>query len=76
MKSQTLALKVASALFMLVALGHGIRMVLGWKVMVGDYALAAWMSIPVVVVCVGLSAWMWMAAGCNKAPETPAQPKP
>ena len=77
MKSQKIALLVASALFMLVALGHLVRLVMGWKIMVGTCSCGMWPSIVAVAVCAGLSAWMWAAATCKKdAAETPPQPKP
>ena len=77
MKSQKFALRVAGALFMAVAIGHLVRLVMGWKLMVGTCDLAMWPSVGVVAVSVGLSAWMWMAACCDKTgAETPPQPKP
>jgi len=78
MKSQVLGLKVASAVFMCAALAHAVRLMLGWKVMVGGYSAGVWLSVVAVVVAAGLSVWLGMlACGCKTeaAPPPPAPPK-
>jgi len=67
---------VASVLFMLVALGHLARLVMGWKVVVGTYEMPMWLSVVVLVVCVGLSVGMWVCSCCKKCEAAvPPQPK-
>lgn len=70
MKSQVIGLKVASVLFLLVAIGHLARMVLGWKITIGSYAFPMWPSVVVIVVAVVLGVWLWMLAGCSKPEAT------
>jgi hypothetical protein len=35
---------IAAAVFSLVALGHAIRLLFGWHVMIGDLSVPAWIS--------------------------------
>jgi len=74
MKSQAIGLKVASAVFMLAALGHLVRMAMGWKIVIDTCALPMWLSIVAVVVAGALSVWLWTLAGGKKAEEAPAAP--
>jgi hypothetical protein len=67
---------VASVLFLLVALGHVARLVMGWKVIVGDWTMPMWLSVAVIVVCVGLSVGMWMCSCCKGQCDTAVPPQP
>jgi hypothetical protein len=78
MKSQIIGLKVASALFMLVALAHAARLVFGWKVQLGEHAIGPLPSVIALLGAGALSVWLGtLACGC-KADEAPppAAPKP
>jgi hypothetical protein len=75
MKTKNIALRVASVLFMLVALGHLVRLVLGWTLVVGGWTIGPWPSVVVVAGATALSVWMWMASICEEA-DSPASPPP
>ena len=76
MKSQVLGLKVASAVFMLVALGHVVRLIAGWKVQVGSLVLGAVPSVVAAVVAAGVSIWLCsLACGAKADAAPPAPPK-
>jgi hypothetical protein len=76
MKSHCCCLVVASVVFMLAALGHLARLVMGWKVVIGDWSVPSWVSVVAIVICVGLSAAFWMCSCCKGQPEAvPPQPK-
>jgi|CZKI01.1.fsa_nt_gi hypothetical protein len=76
MKSQIMGLKVAGTLFILVALAHLARLVLGWTVQLhGRYFGMRW-SIAAIVVSAVLGIWLWMLAGCGKTDAaSPPPPK-
>lgn len=46
---------VAGAIFALVALAHVLRIVMGWSVMVGSWAVPMWVSWVAFLVAGGLS---------------------
>jgi len=75
MKSQVMGLKVASAVFMVMALAHVVRLVLGLKVQVGSFAAGVWPSVAAIVVAAGLSIWLGMLA-CGCRADVPAAPPP
>jgi hypothetical protein len=54
MKSRCYCLKVASVLFLLVAVGHLVRVIMGWKLVVGDWTIPMWPSYVVIVVSAAL----------------------
>ena len=76
MKSRCCCLVVASVLFMLVAVGHLVRLIMGWKVTVGDYAMPMWLSVVVLVVSAGLSVAFWMCSCCKGQPDAAVPPQP
>jgi len=75
MKSQIIGLKVASALFMLMALAHAVRLILGWKVQVGDFSAGVWPSVAAIVVTAGLSIWLGKLACGSRTDAVSPPPK-
>jgi hypothetical protein len=73
MKAQSLGLKVASVIFMCVALAHAARLVFGWQITIGSYSLGTWPGAAVAVAAFALSIWMGMLACCDKAEAPPPQ---
>ncbi len=59
MNSRIVGLRVASAIFGLVALGQLARLILGFKVIVEGHSIPVWCSGVVFVVAVALCAWYW-----------------
>ena len=51
--------KFASVVFALVAIGHLVRFILNWHVVVGPYVIPRWISICGFVVTGLLSAMLW-----------------
>jgi len=67
---------VAGVLFLLVALGHLVRMVMGWKVIVGDWTMPMWPSVVVIVVAAALGVCLLMCACSKGEPEAAVPPQP
>jgi hypothetical protein len=59
MTSQSVGLRVASVLFALFCLAHGVRLLTRTEVVVAGHALAVWPSVVAMLVAGGLSLWMW-----------------
>ncbi|MGH8509704.1 MAG: hypothetical protein ACREVH_13455 [Gammaproteobacteria bacterium] len=59
MKSQIIGLRVASAVFGLMALAQLVRLVLRPDVLVAGYPMPLWPSALAFVILGGLSFWMW-----------------
>jgi hypothetical protein len=74
MKAKNLGLRVASAVFLFVALVHVVRIVEGWTVQVGDYHIRLRMSAVAAVAAFAIGVWLWKLACCDKADEA-APPK-
>jgi len=79
MKSQIMGLKVAGSIFILAALAHATRWVLGWPVQLGGHYFGMRWSVAAIVLAGGLGIWLWtLACGSCKtdeAPPPPAAPK-
>jgi hypothetical protein len=67
MKSQIMGLRVASVIFMVVALVHASRLVFRWTVQVGGWQVGLWPSIAVALVACALSLWLGKLACCHDA---------
>ena len=59
---QNTALKTASAIFLVLALAHLMRVILGIGVIIGHRVIPVAASIPIVVICLLLSLWMYKSA--------------
>jgi hypothetical protein len=59
MNSQTLGLRVASAIFGLVALAQLLRLVIQPEVLVEGHAIPLWPNAVALVLFAGLCAWLW-----------------
>ena len=75
MKSQVLGLKVASAVFMIIALAHVVRLIAGWKVQLGSLVFGAVPSVVAAIVAAGLSLWFGSLA-CGARTDAAAPPAP
>jgi hypothetical protein len=75
MKSRCYCLKVASVLFLLVAVGHLVRVIMGWKLVVGDWTIPMWPSYVVIVVSAALGVGMWMCSCCKGEPDAAVPPQ-
>jgi len=62
MNSQILGLRVAGALFGLMALAQLLRLLIRPEVLVAGYTMPLWPSALAVVVLGGMSLWMWKLA--------------
>jgi hypothetical protein len=74
MKSQITGLRVASGIFLLVAVVHLIRWVFGWTVQLGSHPIGMWDSIVAALVSGGLGLWLGSLACCHKADRQEAAP--
>jgi len=59
MSSQITGLRVASAVFALMALVQLARLLIRPEVVVNSYPIPLWPSVVALVILGGLSAWMW-----------------
>jgi hypothetical protein len=59
MRSQTLGLRVAGAIFALVCLGHLLRVLTRADVIIAGHQVPLWETMVAVVVAGALSGWMW-----------------
>lgn len=69
-------IKVASVLFLLVAVGHLVRIIMGWKVLVGTFEMPMWPSYIVIVAGAALGVCLWMCSCCKGQRETAVPPQP
>lgn len=53
---------VAVAVFGVMAIVHLSRLLMGWQVIVGEFAIPVWWSGPAVVVTAGLALMLWREA--------------
>ena len=75
MNSQTLGLRVASAVFGLVCLAHLLRIVIRLQVQVGPFYVHRWMSAVAMLVSGLLCLWLWMLSARDRKPDAgPGQP--
>ena len=56
MKTDTY-IKVSVVIFVLVSLGHLLRLTEGWSVLVGTFSLPMWISVLAVLVSAGIAVW-------------------
>lgn len=63
---KNLALHIAGTLFALVSIAHWTRFFLDIGVVVGDYAVPVFLSLPIGIVTALLAAWMFVAARDSK----------
>jgi hypothetical protein len=73
MKSQTMGLKVASVLFMAMALVHASRLVFAWSVRIGGWQVGLWPSIMAALIGATLSVWMGSLACRGSRNADPTQ---
>ena len=59
MNSQILGLRVASAIFGLMAIAHVVRLLMRLEVLVAGHLMPLWPSALVFVILGGLSIWLW-----------------
>ena len=77
MKSQIVGLKVASIIFMLVAVAHVSRLFFHWTVAVGGREFGIWPSMVVAFVALVLSIWMGsLACSACQSPQVSPEAKP
>ncbi len=62
MNSQTTGLRVAAAVFGLMALAQLGRLVIGPVILVAGHTLPLWPSAPACILLGALSAWLWRLA--------------
>lgn len=60
--SKNIALKVASIVFLLVAVLHALRLFFKWDMVIDGYAVSMEISIAGLVVALVLSLWMYIAS--------------
>ena len=59
MNAQVQGLRVASAIFALITIGHVIRLIKHAQVMVGHYSIPLWVSVVAALIAAPLSLWLW-----------------
>jgi len=74
MNTQTVGLRVASAIFGLTALGHLIRVAAGITVQVANHAIGRRWSVVALLVLAALSVWLWRLASPPAQPKRDAKP--
>jgi hypothetical protein len=77
MNSQTCGLRVASAIFGLVGLGHLLRILCKVQLVIGGWIVQRRWSAVAVVVCGGLCVWLWRLSTPGAKPTAdlpPAKP--
>jgi hypothetical protein len=76
MNSPVFALRLASAIFALIGLGHVIRILAHAELLVGSCSIGRRWSVLAVLVMAVLCGWFWkIASNAAKKPEV-APPKP
>jgi hypothetical protein len=63
MNSQTTGLRVASAVFGLMAVAQFLRLMVRPEVVVAGTPMPLWPSVLALIFLTGLSIWMWKLAG-------------
>jgi hypothetical protein len=66
MNSQATALRVASLVFALVALGHLLRLLKHAKVLIGTYDVPMGLSWAGLIIAGALCIWMWRVSSVGK----------
>ena len=66
MTNQRLGLRVAGLIFLLISIGHVVRVVAGVEVRLGGQVIPMWPSIAAVIVFAVLGIWFWRLA--NRSP--------
>ncbi len=56
------ALKTAGTLFLLITIGHFLRVMLSWDVIIGGFIVPMWFSVVAVFITLVLSLWMFKSA--------------
>lgn len=56
---RVLGLRVAAAIFAVVAVAHSVRFVTGFGIVIAGHAVPEWASAVAVIAAGGLSAWLW-----------------
>ncbi len=59
---QKIALRTAGTIFLLVAIAHLVRLILGPQIMVGNFVMPLWPSVIAFVVMLALAIWMFKSA--------------
>ena len=72
MKSQIIGLRIAGAIFALVSLGHVLRLLTRFDVVVAGWQLPLWMNVVGALITGALSVWMWKVSGSNADGEKKA----
>ncbi len=76
MSSPTCGLRVASAVFGLICLGHVLRILLHVSVVIGDVYIQRRYSAAAIVVTGALCLWLWLLSNKTAAPAAPAETPP
>lgn len=67
--------QLSGVLFALVALGHLIRVLARWSLLIAGYPLPALASLAVLVVTAGMSVWAWrLLTGPQATVESASKP--
>jgi len=66
MSSQITGLRVASAVFALMALVQLARLLIRPEVVVASHQIPLWPSVLALVILGGLSVWMWKLTGARR----------
>jgi len=54
--------KIAVGVFVIIAVMHLLRLILGWKVTLNEAMIPVWVSIPAVIVPLVLAVMVWREA--------------
>jgi len=58
MNNQVFALQIAAVVFLVVCLGHVLRLIFRIKVTIGNFVVPLWFSLVGILVSLSLSLWM------------------
>ncbi|MBI3602213.1 MAG: hypothetical protein HY209_04900 [Candidatus Omnitrophica bacterium] len=61
-EKEKMALQVAGTLFLLIAMVHLLRVILGWDVIIGGFIVPLWFSVVAALMTLALSVWMFKSA--------------
>jgi len=59
MDSKILGLRISGTIFGLISLLHLLRILFGVGLIIGDYMVPIWLSVPAFFLLAWLSLWMW-----------------